>query len=331
VDQEEEETFDDSVPSHIHIHKLQFSGFNDITSWKKLWLLLKEIKPDIVWSHLYFSNTIFRVLKPFVGYKVITVEHNTYIHKTLVQKLIDWFLSFFTYRIVTVSQYVAQFTAKQERISRKKFVAILNGVDGTFYRTKAQATDVRQVRNSLGFKEQDKVIISVGQLIKQKNHILLIETFAEFVKTHPEYKLIILGEGAMRGELERCISSHGLQGVVKLLGIQKDTPQFYAISDFFVLPSLFEGFALVCIEAMACGLPVLTTRVAGPDKYISEAVDGFFFKPTVVGLLKGLDTIANMSEEAMVEMRRRAKEKASQYDILSAVNNYEKLFREALK
>jgi glycosyltransferase involved in cell wall biosynthesis len=115
------------------------------------------------------------------------------------------------------------------------------------------------------------------------------------------------------------------------LGIKKNTPSFYAVSDFFVLPSLFEGFALVCIEAMSCGLPVITTRVAGPDVYISENVDGFFFEPTVEELVKGLGMLADMDEPTKAQMRRNAIKKASEYDIGFAVTQYENLLKECVR
>lgn len=327
----DEASFYESIPSSIVVHKLSFKSFYDISSWLDLYQLLKSIKPDVVWSHLYFSNTVFRVLKPLFRYRVITVEHNTYVNRTFAQKFVDRYLSFVTYKIVAVSDYVADFTASNEHISRKKFITILNGVDVTNYRNRASAVDIINIKQNLGFSPEDKIIISVGQLIKQKNHILLIEAFAEFVATHQGYKLIILGEGRMRGELEDSIHKHSLGHCVKLLGIQKDTPSYYAISEFFVLPSLFEGFALVCIEAMACGLPVLTTRVAGPDTYISENKDGLFFEPTTRELIDKLRVIADMPEVHKSKMKANAMEKANEYDIHSTVIKYEAIIKESLR
>jgi glycosyltransferase involved in cell wall biosynthesis len=326
-----QDSFYETIPPSIAVHKLNFKSFYDLRSWTALYQLLKKIKPDIVWSHLYFSNTVFRILRPLLGYIVITVEHNTYVNKTSAQKFVDWWLAFFTYKIVAVSDYVANFTSIQEHISREKFVTVPNGVDVSSYSTRAQTVDVEYMKNSLGFASTDKVIISVGQLIRQKNHTLLIDAFAEFVKTWKDYKLIILGEGAMRSELEEKIIKYAISDSVKLLGIQKDTPSFYAISDFFVLPSLFEGFALVCIEAMDCGLPVVTTRVAGPDRYISEGQNGFFFEPSIVELVKKLQLMADMDVATKEEMARNAKAKASEYDISTTVTKYENLFKEATR
>ncbi|MBP6924062.1 MAG: glycosyltransferase [Candidatus Pacebacteria bacterium] len=328
--QPNQDTFYDLVPAEVTVHRLHFSSFRDVSSWRQLFILLKQIKPGVVWSHLFFSNTVFRVLKPLFGYKVITVEHNTYVNKTFGQKVTDWLLSFVTYKIVAVSDYVAEFTAKQEHISKKKFVTIFNGVDVGWYRSEASSMDATAVKASLGFQEEDKVVVSVGQLIKQKNHTLLLDAFAQFIKIHPEYKLIILGEGPQRNELEANIQMRGINSSVKLLGVQKNTPTFYAISDFFVLPSLFEGFGLVCIEAMACGLPVLTTKVAGPDTYIDEEVDGFFFAPTVDDLVKKLVLMASLSSEQMTKMRQSAENKASEYDLRVATQSYEKLLRDSL-
>lgn len=327
----QEASFYEAIPSGITVHKLNFSSFYDVRSWKQLYRLLKASKPDIVWSHLYFSNTVFRVLQPLLRYKVITVEHNTYVHKTSAQKLVDWCLSFFTYAIVAVSDQVADFTSVQEHIPRKKFITILNGVAVDEYNIKAAATDIVSKKQALGFSPEDKIIITVGQLIKQKNHRVLIEAFATFASQHQSYKLIIVGEGRMREELEECIHRLNLQDSVRLLGIQKDTPSFYAISDVFVLPSLFEGFALVCIEAMACGLPVLTTKVAGPDRYITHGEDGLFFEPTKDALCVALSQYADMDDVQKAAMGEAARKKASQYDIHHAVTAYEALFKTSVQ
>jgi glycosyltransferase involved in cell wall biosynthesis len=121
--------FYNQVPSEISIHKLNFNNFYDIKNWYFLFKLLLKIKPDLVLSSLFFSNTIFRILKIFLGFKIISIEHNTYINKTKFQIFVDRLLALVTFRVIAVSQTVAIFTMKQEKIKASKFEVIHNGVD----------------------------------------------------------------------------------------------------------------------------------------------------------------------------------------------------------
>lgn len=326
VESGKEDSFYDTIPPQIAIRKFHFKNFYDVKSWLKLAFFLAREKPSVVCSNLFFSNTIFRLLKIFFKYNVVIIEHNVYVDKGLLHRIIDKILSQVTFRIVAVSETVLDYTAKTQFISKKKFTLISNGVDVKYFREAAQKADVNQLKSDLGFLSNDKIIITVGQLIKQKNHTLLLQAFAEFVKTNASHKLVIVGDGSKRQSLENEIKQLSLGSHVKLLGIRKDVASLYAVADFFVLPSLFEGFALVCIEAMATGLPVIATRVAGPNEYIKDCVNGYFTETNPNDLCSKMITLANQTEEARKVFTNRALETAMQYDIQKTVQSYEQLF-----
>lgn len=325
-----EETFYDLLPNTVTVHKLHFLGFTDLTSWRSLVRLLKNISPDVVCSHLFFSNTVFRILRMFVRYRVIVVEHNVYVGKKLWQRLTDCLLAIATFKIVAVSPRVLDHVSKTEWIPKRKLQVIQNGINVEQFRSVAASTGAAAVRQSLGFEATDKVIICVGQLIRQKNHALLIEAFAHFVGKHADHKLIVLGEGILRSELQAQIDSLNMADRVKLLGVQKQPATFYAASDFFVLPSLFEGFALVCIEAMACGLPVIATRVAGPDVYIQEGENGYFTNPDAKALAERMDMLASLDSEERNRLSHGARTTADQYDLAHTASAYTTLFESAV-
>ena len=110
---EGKEYFYDLVPTNIAVHRLAFKGFWDIGSWFRLYRLLRSFDADIILSNLFFSNTVLRILKPLFRYKVVIVEHNTYVKKTKVHQTLDRILSHMTERIVAVSNTVASFTSEQ--------------------------------------------------------------------------------------------------------------------------------------------------------------------------------------------------------------------------
>ncbi len=118
------------------------------------------------------------------------------------------------------------------------------------------------------------VILTAGSLTRQKGHGHLLRVFREISKSRPDLKLAILGEGPLREYLEELISTYGLQDNVLLPGFQANPFQFMARADLFVLPSIFEGFPNVLVEAMACGLPVVAGDCpSGPREILAPGSD----------------------------------------------------------
>lgn len=104
-----------------------------------------------------------------------------------------------------------------------------------------------------------KVIVGIGRLFPQKNFDLLIDSFNEISKDFPEYKLEIYGEGFLREKLQNKIDSYGISERVTLMGVKHNVMKTACDSELFVLSSDFEGFPNALVEAMASGLPVIST------------------------------------------------------------------------
>lgn len=124
--------------------------------------------------------------------------------------------------------------------------------------------------------EKTKTIISVGRLIKSKDYETLIKAFDIFHKSHPDYKLIILGEGPEFDNLQNYISSLNLSKYVGLLGHISNVDDYLLTSEFFVFTSLSEGMPNALIEAMSLGLPCIATNCKfGPSDLIQNGENGF--------------------------------------------------------
>lgn len=322
--------FYDLLPLDVPVYRLAFSGFWDLRSFLRLCRLLKSIAPEIVLSNLFFTNTMVRLLKPLLRFKVIIVEHNTYVKKTKLHQLIDRTLAHLSVRIVAVSSGVAAFTAQQEHIPLSKFIVIHNGVDIEALRRQKHTYNPIQEKQLLGLSKDTKVILAVARLTTQKNPELLIESFALFARTHPSYALVIVGGGGKWDiSLRTKAETLGISDRVVLAGVRKDIARFYAIADFFVSTSSIEGFGIAHAEALACGVPVLTTKTAGPDEMIQEGENGFFIQEgTPENVVAGME---RMVSGDLSHMSRRATEIVEAYSIGRAVEKYEDLFRETAR
>ncbi len=329
-DSANEENFFNEIDPEILIHKLSFKNFYDIKSIFLLYKLLKNIDADVVWSHLFFSNTLIRVLKPLFRFRVVIVEHNTYVYRTKIEKIVNYILSFVTFKIVAVSNYVAKYTSKDESISLRKFVVIHNGVDTKKLIVQPNPTLKDSLYRELGFSYSSKFFLNIGQLTTQKNQKLLVEAFSLVTKIYPEYKLVILGEGNLRKELEALVSNLDLTQRVIMPGIKKDVVRYYAASHCFVLSSDFEGFPIVAIEALVSGLPIISTPVSASDVYVSDGRNGFIARQSSKeSLAEKMCRICEMEEKELDAFRSVSKEISTEFDIADVVKRYESLLVEA--
>jgi glycosyltransferase involved in cell wall biosynthesis len=316
----------DEVPHDIPLHQFHFSGMYDLKSWWSFMQMVHRITPDVVWSHLFFSNSVTRICAPFFGYKVITVEHNTYTDKPQWHQWVDHLLAPLSSRIVAVSETVASFTSTQEGIRRNKFTIIHGAVDVPRLKERASRLDPMQIRRELGIKPGEHVIVNVARIAPQKNHTLLVDGFALFARAHPEYRLLVGGTGSELEALREQAAHTTCPDRIQFLGYQEDVARLLVIADFFVLTSHIEGFGSVNVEAFACGLPVLTTKTAGPDFMIEEGVNGFFIDAyTPQAVAEGMERMLKIDRAAMREAALRT---ADQYSIARAVDAYQSLFRE---
>lgn len=321
----EQSTMYHLVPNDVPVHKLNFRGFWDMAQWLALWRLLHIKNPDVVLSNLFFSNTVTRIIGLVRSYRVIVVEHNTYIAKTYLQILFDRILALRTAAIVAVSQNVLDFTVRQEDISATKFVRIENGVAIEEIAKIVSSTDRNLVRKELGIAADAPVIISVGRLVTQKNPELLVSGFAHFARTHPLHHLVLLGDGPLRLKIQTLIREKGIASRVHILGSRADVYRYYAISEFFVSTSSIEGLSMAHIEALASGVPLLATRTAGSEEVIREGVNGFFIeKADTESVADRMETMAQMD---VGKIKEGARESARQYDISVTVKKYESLLR----
>jgi glycosyltransferase involved in cell wall biosynthesis len=119
-----------------------------------------------------------------------------------------------------------------------------------------------QVRAEFGWPADSRVAINVARFFEQKNHPTIVESFRLAHAQDPRLRLLLVGDGKDKEEIERLVRSHGLDGVCAFAGVRKDVPRLLLASDLFFFPSLWEGLPGALLEALAAGLPVVTSDIA---------------------------------------------------------------------
>lgn len=155
------------------------------------------------------------------------------------------------------------------QIPKDRIRIIKNAIEAEKYRFDEEKR--AQVRKELNL-EDALVLGTVGRLSFSKNHEFLIELLKEIRKSHPKVKLLIIGEGDLRGALETQIQENGLEDAVLLLGWKSNVEDYLQAMDIFLLPSRFEGLGIAAVEAAASGLPAVVSDQVPEDVAFTENV-----------------------------------------------------------
>jgi colanic acid/amylovoran biosynthesis glycosyltransferase len=156
-------------------------------------------------------------------------------------------------------------------------------------------------------------LVTIGRLVEQKGQLLLIEAMAQASKTFPDLHLTIIGDGVLRGEIERAIRHARLERNVTMPGWldEQAVRRELADADALVLPSFAEGLPVVLMEAMASARPVITTRIAGIPELVSDGVHGWLVTAgDVTSLVAAIERFAVTPAEELGAMGRACRERS---------------------
>lgn len=232
-----------------------------------------------------------------------------------LRSLRDYLYRFADRIIVQTNKNKVYFSGKVQKKTEVIFnPLILNGMEG----------------KALGVKKS-KTIINIGRLEPQKNQDMLIEVFKKFREIHPEYKLVIYGEGSYRKNLEDKINELKLNESVTLPGNVKDIFDKLCECEFFVLSSNYEGMPNALIEAMGLGVPVISTKVSGSTDLVQDGINGLLVDVNDAdGLYESMIKLAE-SEELRRNLSLEAVEIVSVLNSRNICDRWEKTISDVLR
>ncbi len=257
------------------IPQLRLKFFGIIIFWLKILFLLKKIDPQIIHVQsialgipALLAKKFFK--KPYIVYCRGSDVNLSWRRISLIPKLVLKNAD----RVIALTE---DMRGKIKNIYGKDSEIIPNGIDTEKFTNLSKD----EVRNKLGIKKDEKIIIFVGTLKFVKGIQYLVEAMKIISKNNPEAKLILIGDGDERENLKKFVESLGLVGCINFLGRKpnEEIPEYMVASDIFVLPSLSEGFTVTILEAMASGLPIVATNVSGLPEITKEGENGFLVEP----------------------------------------------------
>jgi glycosyltransferase involved in cell wall biosynthesis len=239
--------------------------------------ILPGIKPDAVVSFLVYANlvaVIAKIISPvkpqvLINERNYTLKAERNIRTIRIKEILIRKIYPRADRIITVSSGILSDLNKKYMIPEKKLQVIYNGVDINMIR----GTKEDEITDIDWFIDDTPIISACGRLIYQKNYPLLLKAFA-LAQTLIDMKLLILGQGKDKNMLKGLVDKMGIKKKVLFMGFQKNPYKYIKASKIFILSSRWEGFPNVILEAMACGVPVISTRYPGVQEVIDDGADG---------------------------------------------------------
>lgn len=311
----EKDTIDEipvQYPRYIRLPGKWFYGLSCYFMYwgirKKISLIAREFKPDLIHAHMvtpagYIGLMLGEKLKlPLVcslrGSDIHTYPNFGRLVRQLTEKVILG-----ADQLVSVSNAL-KIDANRIARTKKEIKRVYNGCDShaIFYSEKAR----RDIRTKMGIAGNDKVLIYVGRMLKSKGVYELLAAFLNLNANYPFMRLILVGDGPERVAINNIIYSNNKIHLVGRIP-HNEISQWLSASDIFVLPSYDEGLPNVILEAMACALPVVASRVGGIPEAVEDGQSGILVnKRDKNSLVKSIRYLLN-NEELAMEMGRKGR------------------------
>jgi len=294
--------------------------------------LLKEIRFSLVHVHTPVAAFVTRLACQRTNtHPVLYTAHGFHFYKGAPVK--NWLLYYnmeklaahWTDGLITINEedYKAAQKFKLRKNGKVFFVPGV-GVDIASLEQRARSISRSKKRKELGLSVGTAVIITVGELNANKNHIQALKTLSKLTKTNFHY--LIVGTGESEQKLKKAVNELMLQDKVSFLGFRRDVPELLAASDVFILTSRREGLPKALMEAMAVGLPIIATDVRGNRDLVKSGENGYLVplgnaEQTAIAIERLID-----SEDLRRSMGGKSKELVKQYDLQNILKEMEKIY-----
>jgi len=288
--------------------------------------ILKNYKADILHCFLPQSIILGRFIGNFLHMPLIISSYRSNNFGDRLQILAFRITNKWSHINTVVSSDMAE-SMMERHITNLKPTIIRNGINLRDYIN--QTFELRiKCRQELKIPETDMVITALGQLREAKGYFDLLGAITILKNKYSNIHYLIIGEGKLYSKIQDKIEEYHLGKYVNLLG-QKNNPAYYLnASDIYVLSSLWEGFPNALLEAMACGLPSVATKVSGATEIIQNGQNGFLAKPNnPIDLANKLEKLILMKLEERKNIGLAARQTVEKYySVEKMVSEYEKLY-----
>lgn len=296
---------------------------------------IRRIKPTIIHSRNWGALEAVIAGRWAGSCSVIHSEHGVEMNPVAEPRRRSWLRRttfHMAHRVFSVSHQLRDMLAQNTGFPARKISVIHNGVDMNRFRKDSSSRALH--RESLGIAADEFCLGCVGRLNHIKDYPTLLRAAEIFGKACSSWRLLIVGEGTERSELERMVQESAmLSGRVRFLGTSRRIPEFLNALDCYVLPSICEGISNSLLEAMSAGVPVVASRTGGNPEVAVDGESGLLFSVgDSADLASKLLLVWNSPAQREKLTRESVRRVREQFSLASMVRQYEDMYeKEALR
>lgn len=279
-----------TAEADIPTYPLTINSHADYTLLPRLRNQLRTLQPDIVHTHLLHADLYGGLAARSLGVRWVVSRHNdNAFRRRWYMRLLHRALWSQTAQGVAISEAIRQFCITVEGAPASRIHTVHYGATPS---TPDRALSRSILRDQLNLPTDALIIGTMSRLIEQKGLSYGVQAFAQIAGQHPHAHLVIAGTGDREDALREQVAALDMQRRVHLIGWQPEPTVVLAAYDILLMPSLWEGFGLVMLEAMAQGLPIVGSHVSAIPEVVAHDETGLLVPPRDVnGLAAALDTL----------------------------------------
>lgn len=314
----------------VHHIEFQRSPLNrqNYTAYQKIKRCISTEGYDVVHTHTPVASAVVRLAcRKMASVKVLYTTHGFHFYKGaplknwLLYYTIEKYLAKYTDVLITINEEDYQRATENLKAKKTEYIP---GIGFDYHKFCDLTIDKLSERKKLAIPSDAFLIVSAGEVNRNKNHEVIIRAIAQL--NNPTIYFIICGEGPLTNYLIDLAKRLQLEKNVKLLGFRKDIGEICKAADVFAFPSKREGLGLAALEAMSTGLPIITSNVHGIVDYSVNGVTGFNNKPTdVAGFAAAIQTLLN-DTPLKKQMGINNVSAAKRFDIRRSLTKMEKIY-----
>jgi glycosyltransferase involved in cell wall biosynthesis len=306
----------------LKMHK----GLADPAGWLRLRNWIRANRPDILHGHLPHAAWMARWSRVTAPVRVVVDTIHTSSCGTLGRQLGYRCSNWLTDGVSAVSHGAADAYTNARMVADERLAVIPNGVD--VRRWTSTPSDRSAFRAALGIRDEF-LWVAAGRLEAVKNFSVLLEAFERLGHAA---RLVIVGSGSMKAELQARSAGLGLTGRVIFPGFDRDLLRWMQAADAFVLPSRWEGLPMVLLEAGACSLPSVATDIPGSRDVVQHGRTGLLARPgSAVALAEAMNALMRLAPAARAVLGHNARlHIEARFDLDMIVDQWADFYRQLL-
>lgn len=316
-----------ALPPHIVAAKGSFNA----RYLSMLVRLARQHRSDVIVAHLYGSSVYASLTGMILSIPVVSVLHGqsdvpdaerfSSLKAAIIRRA--------SRKIVFVSGRLQDQLRPRLRLAAAQCAVIPNGIDIKVFQPERD----RSIRAELGVSDDTTLIGAIGNIRKPKAYDVLLRAMRALLDHSQRFHLVIAGDCAnpLGGQLKQLKRDLGIETHVTFLGLRPDVSRILNNLDVFVLSSHTEGFSIACIEAMACGVPVVATRSGGPEQILEDEAGLLVPTSDPEALAVAIERVISSKDLATALTARATKRVHEQYSLTTMLSRYEALLERVVQ